>query len=251
MTRDSLFDGTPTKWTLHRKNLENIIWSNEWDPRNAAKLVKLSTTKNAIHMIDNVDVQQFLTNPTEETPKRYLDALEVLFVSTSGKELCRIKFTQSRQEPDEVLTLLNARCKTLFRLAYPARSQFTEQDEALKDQFINGIYSKEQKRYILEQKNIDDDLNKLLQLGLKYESVQLLLNPKVEITGFNIWRDPDEKTEKRRNTNNVGANNISAITDESGYRNKFVNRQSRGDRQGQSQQYGGRNANNYRQRNFV
>ena len=35
LNKDTLFDGKPTDWPIHRKRLENLIWSNDLDKVNA------------------------------------------------------------------------------------------------------------------------------------------------------------------------------------------------------------------------
>lgn len=187
-------------WITHRTLLENIIWSNNLNAENALKLIRLSFKGNALHMAQNVEVTEFLRHTTQDSAKQYLEALEKLFISQSGKELSRIKFNQAKQDKGEVLTIWNARCKTLFRLAYPQEARNMDSNVNVKDRFINGLIRTDQKRYILEQRKLNDDLNQLLQLGMMYEAVQLLVNPGGDIPGLDVWKqtiDAEKEREKR------------------------------------------------------
>ena len=100
--------------------------------------------------------------------------------------MARIKFNQAVQFPDEVLTIWNARRKTLFRLGYPDQSYDMENHINLKDRFINRLSNIDQKKYILEQRKLDDNLNHLMHLGLKFASVQLVVNPKSNVKDVDV-----------------------------------------------------------------
>ena len=95
-------------------------------------------------------MEDCLRNPPERSVHKYLESLEKLVISQSGEELLRIKINQAAQEKNEILTIWDARIKTLFKLAFLDMANKMDSNVTIRDQFINVIVSKDQKRYILE-----------------------------------------------------------------------------------------------------
>ena len=76
----------------------------------------------------------------------------------------------------------------------------------VKDKFINGLKDNNQKRFILERKRKEDPLDSLIEIALKFDAVNELVNPDRGImsgsvlidskrTGTAILSEIDEKLE--------------------------------------------------------
>ena len=174
--------------------MENLVWSNELTTKEAVRLIKLSFSGNALHLVDNIDAERHLNSMSENATKEYLDELEQLFISQDGKELTRVRFSTAMQGKDEKITLWATRVVTLYKMAYPENVANTDGNYNVTDRFISGLANANQKRFILEHKSNDDRLPTLLQLCLKYESVQLMMNPE-GIGSIGIWKKEDKKQE--------------------------------------------------------
>ena len=51
LSKDYLFGGEPDLWLIHKQKLQNLIWSNDLVREEAIKMINLSFTGNAIHLI--------------------------------------------------------------------------------------------------------------------------------------------------------------------------------------------------------
>ena len=98
--------------------------------------------------------------------KEYLQALQNLFVGSGNKELARVKFQVGKQSQDESIAMWVSRLRTLYKTAYPTEETF-ETNELIKDRFIGGLKCIEQRRYVLTERDLQDDLTKLTQHGSK------------------------------------------------------------------------------------
>ena len=127
------------------------MWSSDLGKNEALKMIKLSFSGPAIHMIENISVNEYLQSTDEQSANHYLEALQSSFISQSGKELSRIKFNMARQETDEPATLWSSRMKCLFPLAYPDQANNIDNNINIKDRFINGLTDIDQRRFALEQ----------------------------------------------------------------------------------------------------
>ena len=154
LTKEYLFDGDSAAWISHRKKLENLIWSNELTSNEAIRLIKLSFTGNALHLIDNVDAQKHLNSICDDPARDYLDELEALFISTNGKELTRVQFQTAKQSKDELAMMWGTRLKCLYKLAYPSEDEDVGNNDNLTDRFVGGLYDQQQKKFVLEHKKM-------------------------------------------------------------------------------------------------
>ena len=196
LTKEYLYKGDPNLWLTHKAKLRNLIWVNNLTKEEAIKVIKMSFSDNSIHMIENIDVQPFLAEMNGSAVEQYLAALEGLFISQSGQEMSRVKFNISKQDVGESLTMWATRLKCLHRIAFPDELAI-DSNLNVKDRFITGMNDVNQKKYVLEQRRPEDDLNKLLQLGLKHEAVKLMIQPQVETTGYNMLKEnKPEQTEQ-------------------------------------------------------
>ena len=50
-----------------------------------------------------------------------------------------------------------------------------------------------QKKNVLEHRSIEDDLNALLQLAIKFESIQILIQPNVSHEGYKLWKEQSKE----------------------------------------------------------
>ena len=82
-----------------------------------------------------------------------------------------------KQETNETATMYATRVKCLYRIAYPEMTENLEKNLNVKDKFLTGLSDTNQKKYVLEHRSIEDDLNALLQLAIKFESIQILIQP--------------------------------------------------------------------------
>ena len=112
--------------------------------------------------------------------------------------MSRVKFNISKQDVGESLTLWATRLKCLHRIAFPDDTAI-DSNLNVKDRFIAGMNDVNQKKYVLEQRRSEHDLNKLLQLGLKHEAVQLMIQPQVETTGYNMLEENKPKQTEQVN----------------------------------------------------
>ena len=198
------FEGADTSnWINHRKKLENVIWMFELEQADAIKMIKLSFGADALQLSDNINVDRYLQNNMSENPiKDYLDEIETLFIETfHGKEMTRIKFFKAKQNDEEPITLWATRLKNLFKLAHPDAKDF-ENDYRITDRFIDGLNSQAMKKFVLEQKENEDSLSKLLKYCLKHESVKIRCGTDTKI---------DEKITKTAKGTNETTEHINTI----------------------------------------
>ena len=59
-----------------------------------------------------------------------------------------------------------------------------ENNEIIKDRFIQGLHSIEQRRYILTARELTDNLTTLTQHASKYDAIQVSLKPDISSEGF-------------------------------------------------------------------
>lgn len=67
-----------------------------------------------------------------------------------------------------------------------------EENLYINDNFLTGLSDTNQKKYVLEQRLINDDLNALLQFAIKFESIQILIQPNVSHQGYKLWKEDDK-----------------------------------------------------------
>ena len=84
-------------------------------------------------------------------------------------------------------------------MAYPNQTTNDDDNISVKDTFIAGMRDQKQKRCVLEMKKRDDSLNNLMQLSLKYESVELILNPSEKVKELKIWSNDKPKQYEQMN----------------------------------------------------
>ena len=123
----------------------------------------MSFTSDALFIIENVPVDQYLENMNGNSVTEYMDALEALFVTQSAKELNRVKFNMIKQDTNETATMFATRVRCLYRIAYPETTENLEKNLNIIDKFLTGLTDTSQKKYVLEHRPIEDDLNALLQ----------------------------------------------------------------------------------------
>ena len=91
-----------------------------------------------------------------------------------------------------------SRLRNLYKTAY--RSEETlETNELIKNRFIQGLGSIEQRRYVLTARDLQDDLTKLTQHASKYDAIQVSLKPDISAGGFLITEKKSQVNVLRNN----------------------------------------------------
>ena len=144
----------------------------------------MSFTGPAMLISENVNKDIFLQDMNGDALYQYWLALENLFVGKACSEINRSKFAIIVQGRNESIPLYSAKLVALFNAAYP-REKDANAHILVIDKFISGLANPNQKKFILQQKNQDDDLAALIDLALKFDSVSTLMtqNPNSEPYG--------------------------------------------------------------------
>ena len=198
------YNGEANEWFEYKLRICNIIEALDLTKEQSIKFVRLSFKGNAVFISENVDINPFLQSMNGEALKQYLQALENLFVGSGNKELARVKFQVSEQAQDESVAMWVSRLRTLYKTAYPNEENF-DTNELIKDRFIAGLKSIEQRRYVLTARDLQDDLTKLTQHASKYDAIQVSLKPNITTDGFLT-------TEKKTQVNVLQSNSFGKRT---------------------------------------
>ena len=180
---DGTYNGDPARWFEYKLRIENIIEALDLTKEQAIKFIRLSFTGNAVFISENIKTEPYLQEMNVSALKEYLQSLENLFVGSANKELARAKFQLSKQTHDESIAVWVSRLRTLYRIAFPTEVNF-ENNEIIKDRFIQGLHSIEQRRYILTARELTDNLTTLTQHASKYDAIQVSLKPDISSEGF-------------------------------------------------------------------
>ena len=123
-------------WLFH---YENAARNNNWPEDRKKSGLAAGIEGAAAELIIDIDIDE---NP--DGTERSYDQLKLeythRFVSPAESQLARANFTSSRQHDKEDELAWHARCRALFRKAYPDRAYDTDEDLILK--FITGLRNK-------------------------------------------------------------------------------------------------------------
>ena len=211
-TVQNWYEGNPQEWFAFKRKIKNLTWALNLSKIESIKLIKMALTGPAIFIADNVDQERFMNDMNGDGGvEGYLLALENLFVGKAASDINRTKFAMAHQLRNETIPLFASRIVALFTNAFPNEEEPNKHLLVI-DRFISGIKDEEQKKFVLQQKEKDDHLSKIMDLALKYESVNTIMNPKLASTSLN-----------RASFNNTNtANNINSIN----YRRRSFNNRS-------------------------
>ena len=129
----------------------------------------MSFAETAVFIAENINAEELINqmNGDDNGHEGYLTALENLFVGKAESELSRTKFSSAIQERNESIPLFASKLNSLFNTAFPNESE-PNTNTLVIDKFVNGLRDEEQKNFVLQQKENDDSLEKLIDLALKY-----------------------------------------------------------------------------------
>ena len=173
------YHGNPRDWPVHKKKLLNLIWALSLPKIEAIKTIKMSFAGPAVFIAENINAEELINqmNGDDNGHEGYLTALENLFVGKAESELSRTKFSSAIQERNESIPLFASKLNSLFNTAFPNESE-PNTNILVIDKFVNGLRDEEQKKFVLQQKEKDDSLEKLIDLALKYEAVNSIMKPR-------------------------------------------------------------------------
>ena len=197
------YHGNPKNWPVHKKKLLNLIWALSLSKIEAIKAIKMSFAGPAVFIAENIDAEELINqmNGNDNGYEGYLKALENLFVGKAESELSRTKFSSAVQERGESIPLFASKLSALFNTAFPNELNSNKSILVI-DKFVNGLRDEEQKKFVLQQKEKDDTLDKLIDLALKFEAVNSIMRP-------------------NKPSFNYGSNNINMINKQFGRRSDF------------------------------
>ena len=109
-------------------------------------------------------------------------------VGKAEADLSRTKFSNATQEKTETIPLYASKILSLFKTAFPD-DQNPSMNILVKDKFINGLKDNNQKRFILERKRKEDPLDSLIEIALKFDAVNELVNPDHGIISGSVLND--------------------------------------------------------------
>ena len=172
------YDGNPDEWFPFKKKIKNLTWALNLSKVESIKLIKLALAGPAIYVSDNIDQDIYINDMNGDGGMDgYLLALENLFVGRAASDISRTKFAMAFQLKNETVPLYASRIVALFNNAFPEEENPNKHLLVL-DKFISGLNDEAQKKFVLQQKGKDDHLSKIMDIALKYESVNTILNKK-------------------------------------------------------------------------
>ena len=172
------YQGDPKEWPIHKKKLINLIWALGLTKIEAVKIIKMSFTGKALFIAENIDAEDLINqmNGDDNGYEGYLTALGNLFVGKAEADLSRTKFSNATQEKTETIPLYASKILSLFKTAFPDDPN-PSMNILVKDKFINGLKDNNQKRFIVERKRKEDPLDSLIEIALKFDAINELVDP--------------------------------------------------------------------------
>ncbi|CAB4045382.1 Hypothetical predicted protein, partial [Paramuricea clavata] len=96
-----------------RQQFEDAIAANRYSTDNAIRAAKNAVRGEASELVSDIKSEEFITLDD------FLNAFEARFVAEAEANLLKVDFDQLLQGKEETILAFHARCRTLFKRAYP------------------------------------------------------------------------------------------------------------------------------------